>query len=138
MRKAVIMAISFYQKFLSLDTGLFAIKKGTTCVFFPTCSEYTKQAFVFDDDINIFDEREVLWAMSTRTQWDTAITVARNARASGLDPLASDENSTTKVGIDCTKPAPPAPFPTRLYVPEQVRERIKLTDFIAEEKLRRM
>ncbi|MFA6078077.1 MAG: membrane protein insertion efficiency factor YidD [Candidatus Paceibacterota bacterium] len=38
------MAISFYQKFLSLDTGLFAIKKGTTCVFFPTCSEYTKQA----------------------------------------------------------------------------------------------
>ena len=101
-------------------------------------SEYTKQAFVFDDDINIFDEREVLWAMCTRTQWDTAITLARNARASGLDPLASDENSTTKVGIDCTKPAPPAPFPKRLYVPEQVRERIKLTDFIAEEKLRRI
>jgi len=101
-------------------------------------SEYTKQAFVFDDDINIFDEREVLWAMCTRTQWETAITLVRNARASGLDPLASDENSTTKVGIDCTKPAPPAPFPKRLYVPEQVRERIKLTDFIAEEKLRRI
>ncbi len=99
-------------------------------------SEYTKQAFVFDDDINIFDEREVLWAMSTRTQWDTAITLARNARASGLDPLASDENSTTKVGIDCTKPAPPAPFAKRLYIPDAVRERITLTDFIPEEKLK--
>ena len=101
-------------------------------------SEYTKEAFVFDDDINIFDEREVLWAMSTRTQWETAITLVRNGRASGLDPLASDENSTTKVGFDCTKPAPPAPFAKRLYVPEQVREKIKLTDFITEEKLRRM
>jgi UbiD family decarboxylase len=101
-------------------------------------SEYTKQVFVFDDDINIFDEREVLWAMSTRTQWDTAITLARNARASGLDPLASEDHSTTKVGIDCTKPAPPATFSIRLYIPEAVREKIKLADFIAEEKLRRI
>jgi 2,5-furandicarboxylate decarboxylase 1 len=101
-------------------------------------SEYTKEAFVFDDDINIFDEQEVLWAISTRTQWETAITLVRNARASGLDPLASDENSTTKVGIDCTRPAPPTPFPKRLYIPEQVKQRIKLADFISEGKLRRM
>jgi len=101
-------------------------------------SEYTKEAFVFDDDINIFDEEEVLWAISTRTQWETAITLVRNARASGLDPLASDENSTTKVGIDCTRPAPPTPFAKRLYIPEQVKQRIKLADFISEGKLRRM
>lgn len=44
MRKVVIYAINFYQKFLSLDTGIFSLKKGTTCVFYPTCSEYTKQA----------------------------------------------------------------------------------------------
>jgi len=93
---------------------------------------------VFDDDVNIFDEQEVLWAMSTRTQWETAISLVRNARASGLDPLASDENSTTKVGIDCTMPAPPAPFAKRLYIPEKVKERIKLSDFIPEGKLKHL
>lgn len=46
MRTFFVSLISFYQKFLSLDTGIFAIKKGTTCVFFPTCSEYTKQAIL--------------------------------------------------------------------------------------------
>ncbi len=101
-------------------------------------SEYTKEAFVFDDDINIFDEQEVLWAMSTRTQWETGITLVKNARASGLDPLASDENSTAKVGIDCTMPAPPVLFPKRLYIPEKVRDRIKLADFIPEDKLKRL
>lgn len=44
MRNLFIFLISFYQKFLSLDTGVFSFKKGTTCVFYPTCSEYTKQA----------------------------------------------------------------------------------------------
>jgi hypothetical protein len=44
MRKLVVSLITFYQRFLSLDTGIFSIKKGTTCMFFPTCSEYMKQA----------------------------------------------------------------------------------------------
>jgi len=44
MRKIIIAFINFYQKFISLDTGVFSYKKGTTCVFYPTCSEYTKQA----------------------------------------------------------------------------------------------
>lgn len=46
MRKFSASLISFYQKFLSLDTGIFAIRKGTTCVFYPTCSEYTKEAIL--------------------------------------------------------------------------------------------
>jgi 2,5-furandicarboxylate decarboxylase 1 len=99
-------------------------------------SEYTKEAFVFDDDINIFDEREVLWAISTRTDWNTGITRIPNCRASGLDPLASDENSVTKVGFDCTKPAPPTPFPQRLFIPDKVKEKIELTDYIGAEKLK--
>lgn len=44
MRKIIVSIINFYQKFISLDTGVFSINKGTTCVFFPTCSEYTKDA----------------------------------------------------------------------------------------------
>lgn len=44
MGKFIIFLITLYQKTLSPDTGVFALKKGTTCVFYPTCSEYTKQA----------------------------------------------------------------------------------------------
>lgn len=47
MRKLVVSIISFYQKILSLDTGflpLFFGLRRKTCMFYPTCSEYTKQA----------------------------------------------------------------------------------------------
>lgn len=44
MQNIVVYFINFYQKFLSLDTGVFSLKKNITCVFYPTCSEYTKQA----------------------------------------------------------------------------------------------
>ncbi len=41
--KFLVFLINFYQKYLSRDTGIF--KKSTpTCVFYPTCSEYTKLA----------------------------------------------------------------------------------------------
>jgi putative membrane protein insertion efficiency factor len=46
MRKIIIYLIDAYQKILSPDTGIFALKKGTTCVFYPTCSEYTKEALL--------------------------------------------------------------------------------------------
>ena len=46
MKKLVLSLISFYQKFLSFDSGL--LKKlfltDKACRFIPTCSEYTYQA----------------------------------------------------------------------------------------------
>lgn len=44
LRAFVVSLLSFYQTVLSPDTGIFSIRRGTTCVFYPTCSEYTKQA----------------------------------------------------------------------------------------------
>ncbi len=44
MRKFIVSIISLYQKVLSPDTGIFAFRRGTTCVFYPTCSEYAKEA----------------------------------------------------------------------------------------------
>ncbi|MDD5152530.1 MAG: membrane protein insertion efficiency factor YidD [Candidatus Pacebacteria bacterium] len=44
MRKLIISIISYYQKLFSPDVGIFSLRRGTTCVFYPTCSEYTKQA----------------------------------------------------------------------------------------------
>jgi putative membrane protein insertion efficiency factor len=44
MRQGLIALIHAYQKYLSPDTGVFRSGKRKTCVFFPSCSEYTIQA----------------------------------------------------------------------------------------------
>ncbi len=46
-KKIFIRLITFYQKTLSLDTGILkkmGIIQKQICVFYPTCSEYTKEA----------------------------------------------------------------------------------------------
>ncbi len=47
MKKVALYLIIFYQKVLSLDTGILkkiGVSKGYVCMHYPTCSEYTKQA----------------------------------------------------------------------------------------------
>lgn len=46
MKTIILQLIRFYQKYLSLDTGLFKTLWITdkVCRFTPTCSEYTYQA----------------------------------------------------------------------------------------------
>lgn len=46
MKKLVLAAIRFYQKYLSFDTGIlkFLFLTDKACRFTPTCSEYTYQA----------------------------------------------------------------------------------------------
>lgn len=46
MKRIILSAIRFYQKYLSFDTGLFRSLYLTdrVCRFKPTCSEYTYQA----------------------------------------------------------------------------------------------
>lgn len=45
MKKIATFLIEVYQKTLSPDHGLLARKHGF-CPFYPTCSEYTKQAII--------------------------------------------------------------------------------------------
>lgn len=61
-----------------------------------------KMVTVVDEDIDIYDDREVEWAVATRFQGHKGLVVIENARGSSLDPSADD--TTTKVGIDATKP----------------------------------
>ncbi|MCL2033065.1 MAG: UbiD family decarboxylase [Methanomassiliicoccaceae archaeon] len=60
-----------------------------------------KQVIVVDDDIDIFDDREVEWAVATRMQGDRIVTIP-GAAGSSLDP--SIEVTTYKVGYDATIP----------------------------------
>ena len=49
MKQLSILLLTFYQKALSLDTGLLPRifgKSRPTCIYYPTCSEYMKIAIV--------------------------------------------------------------------------------------------
>jgi 3-polyprenyl-4-hydroxybenzoate decarboxylase len=50
----------------------------------------------------IFDDRDIEWAVATRFQGHKGLIMIENARGSSLDPSADD--TTTKMGIDATKP----------------------------------
>ena len=62
-----------------------------------------KLVIVVDDDINVFNESEVLWACATRMQGDEDILIMPNCMGAILDPSNKD-GITAKVGIDATKP----------------------------------
>ena len=88
-----------------------------------------KHAFVVDDDIDIFDEREVLWAIATRTQWDKDLMVFTDMRRNPLDPSQVNGHA-TKAGIDATVPRD-RPYPPRNSVTVQVQ----LEDYVAADRL---
>ncbi len=61
-----------------------------------------KRVVVVDDDIDVFDDRQVEWALATRFQADKDILVIEGARGSTLDPSA--DGTTAKLGLDATVP----------------------------------
>ncbi len=64
---------------------------------------YIKLAVAVDEDIDIFNEEEVLWAIATRFQADTDLFVVPKVICNQLDPSSVDGMS-AKLGIDATKP----------------------------------
>jgi len=60
-----------------------------------------KQVIIVDEDIDIFDDRQVEWAVATRSQAGRMIRI-EGAAGSSLDP--SSDGTTWKVGIDATRP----------------------------------
>jgi UbiD family decarboxylase len=63
-----------------------------------------KHVVVVDEDIDIFDPEDLEYAMATRVKGDDDILIVPKARGSSLDPAALPDGTTTKVGVDATKP----------------------------------
>ena len=63
-----------------------------------------KHAIVVDGDINIFNPEDLEYAIATRVKGDEDIIIVPGARGSSLDPCAKPDGTTTKVGVDATKP----------------------------------
>jgi 2,5-furandicarboxylate decarboxylase 1 len=61
-----------------------------------------KQVVVVDDDVDVFDDEQVGWALATRFQADTDLMVVPRARGGGLDPSAGPGGVTAKLAMDAT------------------------------------
>ena len=89
---------------------------------------YMKRVVVVDNDVDIFNERQVNWAIATRCQPDRDIAIISNARGSDLDPSTKEDGYTGKWGVDATAKPSLANFTPRHRVPKEVWQRINLKD----------
>ena len=92
---------------------------------------YMKRVVVVDNDVDVFDDRQVNWAIATRCQPDRDITIVTNARGSDLDPSTREDGYTAKWGVDATAKPSLAAYTPRHRVPPGVWQRINLKDFLA-------
>ncbi len=91
---------------------------------------YLKLVVVVDDDIDVFDESDVLWAVATRMQADRDLMVISGSLGALLDPSADDRGVTAKLGIDATRPFG-EPFAEKLVMsPEKMAWARALVDRI--------
>jgi 2,5-furandicarboxylate decarboxylase 1 len=95
---------------------------------------YSKLIIVVDNDIDIYSDKDVLWALSSRSQWDRDLILVPNCFGQVLDP-SSDDGFGTKAGIDATKPVDPHHFAVTSSVPIEAMEDAQLEKLIEPEIL---
>ena len=86
---------------------------------------YTKYVIVVDEDVDIFDINDVMWALATRVRAERDILILPGCKGAILDPTSDAETFTvTKMGIDATRPLG-MDFAERLTISEQQRARAR-------------
>jgi UbiD family decarboxylase len=86
---------------------------------------YTKYVVVVDDDVDIFNMNDVMWAIATRVRAEKDIVFIPGAKGAILDPTSDPETFTlTKMGIDATRPAG-RDFAERLVISDEQRARAR-------------
>jgi len=68
------------------------------------CKGDVKHVFVFDEDIDVFSDEEVDWALATRFQSDRDLLLGSGFRVVPLDPSLGGGRTGAKMGFDCTIP----------------------------------
>ena len=63
-----------------------------------------KNVFVVDDDIDVFSDAEIDWALATRFQADRDMVIESGYRAIPLDPSLGGKRTGAKAGFDLTLP----------------------------------
>ena len=79
---------------------------------------YLKMIVVVNDDVDVFNEEEVLWAMATHVQADRDVFIVPQVLCNRLDPSSVDGMS-AKMGIDATGSGEEEA--KRVFLPEEVK-----------------
>jgi 2,5-furandicarboxylate decarboxylase 1 len=86
---------------------------------------YTKYVIVVDEDVDIFNLSDVMWAVATRVQAEKDIHLIHGAKGAILDPTSDPKTFTlTKMGIDATKPDG-RDFAERLTISREQSDRVR-------------
>jgi 2,5-furandicarboxylate decarboxylase 1 len=86
---------------------------------------YTKYVIVVDEDVDIFDMNDVMWAIATRVRAEKDIILIPGVKSAIIDPTSDPKTYTvTKMGIDATAPSDEG-FAERLTISSEQRERAK-------------
>jgi len=128
--KSVCMPVSGncrFHAYISIAKRTPGQAKNAICAAF-AADMLLKHVIVVDDDIDVFDEGHVLWAVANRFQADRGLVVIPNAQGSELDPFAGPGGVNAKMGLDATKPL--TGFAPELKVPDAVSKKIRLEDLL--------
>jgi UbiD family decarboxylase len=86
---------------------------------------YTKYVIVVDDDVDIFNMNDVMWAIATRVRAEKDILLIPGCKGAIIDPTSDPQTFTlTKMGIDATRPAD-KDFAERLVISDEQRARAR-------------
>jgi UbiD family decarboxylase len=97
--------------------------------------DWAKNVFIFDEDIDVYDPTEILWALATRVQPHRQISIVNDImRGSLLDPSMDHPRRTSVMIVDATKPLD-RPFSPVSKCPEEALARIRLEDYVPGEVL---
>lgn len=93
---------------------------------------YIKRVVVVDHDVDVYDDRQINWAMATRCQPDRDLCVISGARGSDLDPSTSgDDGYTSKWGVDATAKPLLKDFTPRHHFPEDIWKKIDVKSILS-------
>jgi 2,5-furandicarboxylate decarboxylase 1 len=82
-----------------------------------------KLTVVVDDDIDVFNEREVMWAVGTRTRWDRNLEIIRDYQ------IVRDWLGDAVAIVDATWPLKEG-HPKRNEVPKEAMERVDISNYV--------
>ena len=91
---------------------------------------YMKRVVVVDHDVDVFDDRQINWAIATRSQPDRDFVIVSHARGSDLDPSTPQDGYSGKWGVDATAKPSLGAYTPRHRVPSDVYARLDLKSFL--------
>jgi len=93
---------------------------------------YMKRVVVVDHDIDVFDDRQMNWAIATRCQPHRDVMIVTGTRGSDLDPSTTgNDGYSSKWGVDATAKPSLAEYTPRHRFPNEVWDRIDVASLLS-------